>query len=208
MILIGQYDSPFVRRVGIALTLFGIPFAHRPWSVFRDADRIAELNPVMKVPTLVLDDGTVLTDSHAMLDHLDHVVGPERALFPPSEPTRHRALRVATLACGAAEKAAALFYELRLHAEPSTTWVERCRRQVVETFARLERDRASSPGAWWFGDRFGNADIAVACCRRFVMEAHPGLVSDTDHPRLAADCARLEVLPVFREIAQPFVAPA
>ena len=74
MILIGQYDSPFVRRVGIALTLYGMAFEHRPWSSFGDADRLRAFNPLTRVPTLVLDDGFVLIDSHLMLDYLDGLV--------------------------------------------------------------------------------------------------------------------------------------
>src|SRR5262245_56505706 len=68
MILIGQYDSPFVRRVGIALTLYGIPFEHKPWSTFGEADKIRPYNPLTRVPTLVLDDGDVLVDSAAIID--------------------------------------------------------------------------------------------------------------------------------------------
>src|SRR5690242_660026 len=70
MILIGQYDSPFVRRVAIALRLYGIGYEHRPWSTFGDAERIAPFNPLRRVPTLVLDDGEVLIESGAILDHL------------------------------------------------------------------------------------------------------------------------------------------
>lgn len=60
MFLIGQYHSPFVRRVAIALRLYGLSFEHRPWSAFGDADRIAPFNPLRRVPTLVLDGGEVL----------------------------------------------------------------------------------------------------------------------------------------------------
>jgi Glutathione S-transferase, N-terminal domain len=52
MILIGQYDSPFVRRVAIALRLYGLPFEHRPWSTFGEGDKIAPFNPLRRVPTL------------------------------------------------------------------------------------------------------------------------------------------------------------
>lgn len=107
MILIGQYDSPFVRRVGIALRLYDLPFEHRAWSVFGDADRIRPLNPLTRVPTLVLDDGFVLTDSHMMLDYLDSLV--EAPMFPRDQPARHRALQTAALACGLVEKAVSLF---------------------------------------------------------------------------------------------------
>ena len=88
MILIGMYDSPFVRRVAIALTLYGFEFEHRPWSVFRDAEMIAPYNPLFRVPTLVLDDGEVLIESAAILDALDQMVGPERAMAPASGAAR------------------------------------------------------------------------------------------------------------------------
>ena len=61
LILIGQFDSPFVRRVAIALNLYGMAYEHRPWSVFGDADKIAPFNPLIRVPTLVLDSGDVLS---------------------------------------------------------------------------------------------------------------------------------------------------
>ena len=68
MILIGQYDSPFVRRVAIAMRLYGLSFEHRPWSVFGDAEKIAQYNPLMRVPTLVMGNGETLIESHAILD--------------------------------------------------------------------------------------------------------------------------------------------
>lgn len=207
MILIGQYDSPFVRRVGIALTLYELPFEHRPWSVFGDGDRIAPLNPLVRVPTLELDDGLVLVESHAMLDYLDSLVLPERALFPRQEPARHRALRVAALAMGLAEKAVSLFYELRLHDRVSEVWAGRCRSQISSALAALQRERAERTDDWWFGERIGHADIALACALRFASEAHPDLVLG-DHPALAAHSARCEELDVFRTISQPFIPPA
>ena len=208
MILIGQYDSPFVRRVGIALTLYGLPFEHRPWSVFGDAEKIRPLNPLVRVPTLVLDDGAVLTDSHMMLDYLDNLVGPVHAMFPAEEPQRHRALRIATLATGLAEKAVSLFYEKRLHATVSDIWVDRCLGQIAGILVVLDAERASIASSYWFGDTIGHADIAVAVALRFLAEAHAGLIAMSDYPALAAHAARLEALPVFREIQQEFIPPA
>src|SRR6187397_2062128 len=82
MILIGQYDSPFVRRVGIALTLYGLPFEHRPWSVFGDAEKVRQYNPLVRVPTLVLDDGLALVESGVILDYLDSRVPAAQAMLP------------------------------------------------------------------------------------------------------------------------------
>ncbi len=208
MNLIGQYDSSFVRRVGIALTLYGLPFEHRPWSVFSDVEKIRPINPLVRVPVLLLDDGDVLVESHAMLDHLDSLVPAGHAMFPQTEPARHQALKIAALATGLADKAVGLFYEMRLHDTASDIFVERWRGQILGSLAALEADRASRTGDYWFGDHIGHADIAVACALRHAGEAHPGLVTLSGHPALAAHAARLEALPVFQEVSQPFVPPA
>lgn len=92
MILIGQYDSPFVRHVGIALTLYDLPFERRPWSTFGDGDQLAAINPLRRVPTLILESGEVVIESGAILDHLDELVGPERALCPRAGAGRRRLL--------------------------------------------------------------------------------------------------------------------
>lgn len=205
MRLIGQYDSPFVRRVGIALRLYGMAFEHDPWSVFGDGDRVQALNPLMRVPTLVLDDGFVLTDSHMMLDYLDSLV--PAPLFPRTEPYRHRVLKVAALGTGLAEKAVSLFYEKALHPEPSAVWQARCERQIGAVLQALEDDRAARPGPWWFGADLTHADIAVACALEFLAGAHPS-VSLTPYPTLRAHAAACEALPVFADIFQPFIAPA
>lgn len=208
MILIGQYDSPFVRRVGITLALYDLPFEHRPWSVFADGEKVRAFNPLMRVPTLVFDDGEVLFDSACMIDALDDLVGPERALCPRNGPLRRRALSAVALAMGAAEKAVSLFYELRLREQVSAVWAERCRGQIFSALAALERDRAGRAGPYWFGERPGHADIALAVALRFITEAHPGLVDLAAIPALASHAAGLEALPVFSEISQPFVGPA
>lgn len=210
MILIGQFDSPFVRRVAIALRLYGIAFEHRPWSVFGDAEKIQAYNPLIRVPTLVLDNGEVLIESHSILDYLDRQVPASRAMFPRDEPARHQALKVAALATGVGEKAVSLFYELRLHSAVSDLWVTRCGSQIRATLAALEKDRAGCAGdtaPYWFGNAPGHADVAVAVVLRFVNEAHPGLIDMANYPHLAAHASRMEALPVFQEIQQAFAPP-
>src|SRR5437588_12026680 len=111
MILIGQYDSPFVRRVAIALRLYNLSFEHRPWSTFGDAEKIAPYNPLRRVPTLVLDDGEALIESAMILDYLDQRVGPEKAMIASRGSDRYRALRICALATGLADKGVSLLYE-------------------------------------------------------------------------------------------------
>src|SRR5579859_6284360 len=115
MILIGQYDSPFVRRVALALTLYDIAYEHRPWSVWADADALAAVNPLRRVPTLILDDGEVLIESSAILDALDEMAGKARALVPARGLLRRRVLNACALGAGLADKAVSLVYERVLH---------------------------------------------------------------------------------------------
>ena len=130
MILIGQYNSPFVRRVAIALRLYGLPFEHRPWSTFGDADKIAPYNPLRRVPTLVLDNGEALIESAAILDYLDELVGPDKAMIAARGEARRRQLRIIALATGLGDKAVSLVYERVLRKEQSKIWVERCEAQI------------------------------------------------------------------------------
>ena len=112
------------------------------------------------------------------------------------------------LATGLADKGVALFYETRLHDQPSAFYVARCHGQIRGTLAALEADRSSRGTMFWFGDGLGHADIAVACAIRHVSEAHPGLMDMLRYPALAGHCMAMEALPVFVAISQPFISPA
>ena len=208
MLLIGQYDSPFVRRVAIALRLYDLPFEHRPWSTFGDADKIAPYNPLRRVPTLVLDGGEALIESTAILDYLDELVGPDKAMIAARGPERRHALKMCALATGLGDKAVSLVYERVLRKEPSKIWVDRCETQVGGVLEVLEQERAGVITPYWFGTRIGHADIAVACVLRFAGEAHPALFPAARYPELATHCARCEALPAFAEIMQPLAPPS
>ncbi|MBC7636978.1 MAG: glutathione S-transferase N-terminal domain-containing protein [Acetobacteraceae bacterium] len=207
MILIGQYDSPFVRRVAIAFRLYEMEFEHRPWSTFGDGDKIAPFNPLRRVPTLVLFDGEVVIDSTTILDFLDEEVGPSRAMLPEYGPARRAALKICALSTGLADKAVALVYEQALHAQTSEIWLARCRDQVEAVLDALEVSRAASNAPFWFGHMISHADIAFACAWRFVTEAHPSVVDIARWPALAQAAAHCEALPAFDEIKQVFIPP-
>jgi glutathione S-transferase len=208
MILIAQYDSPFVRPVAIAMRLYGFDFEHRPWSTFGDADKIAPLNPLRRVPTLVLDDGEVLIESTAILDYLDERAGTENAMIAAGGRERRHALKICALATGLADKAVSLVYERVLRKDhQSKVWVERCEAQIGGVLEALEKERAAIASPFWSGVRIGHADIAVACVLRFTHEAHPALFDEARYPSLADHAARCETMPVFREIVQPLIPP-
>ncbi len=207
MLLIGQYDSPFVRRVGIALTIYGLTFEHQPWSSFGDAARIRAYSPLARVPVLVLGD-TALTDSQLILAHLDESVPEGRALMPAAPAARLRARALTGLAMGTAEAAVSLLYELKLHDTPSARLIDRRRDQVRQAVAALEAAAAGMDAPHLCGPALTHADIAMAAAMRFVIEAHPGLVAAEDIPALARRCAALEATQPFQAIQQPFIPPA
>ena len=207
MFLIGQYDSPFVRRVAIALRLYGLSFEHKPWSTFGDADTIAPYNPLRRVPTLVLDDGEALIESTAILDYLDELVGPDKTMLPRSGVDRRKHLRICALATGLGDKAVSLLYERVLRKEQLALWVERCRAQIGDVLKVLEAERAKVTTPYWLGTRIGHADIAVACVVRFTREAHPQLFEAARYPALSAHTDRCEALAPFKEIVQPLAPP-
>jgi len=140
-----------MRRVGIALTVYGISFEPRPWSAFGEADEIRPHNPLTRVPTLVLDNGEVLIEGHLMLDYLDGLVPADRRMFPVSEPTRHQAVKASALATGLGDKTVSLFCEKRLHEKVSDVWAA----------AAARRSRPCSP-CWRPSEPAGRHPIGSA----------------------------------------------
>jgi glutathione S-transferase len=210
VLLIGMLDSPFVRRVAVSMQLLDIGYEHANWSVGRDFDRIRAYNPLGRVPTLVLDDGEVLSESAVILDYLDDRVGPARALLPASGGERREALRQMAMAIGAAEKGREQIYERafrppdKLH-EP---WLERCRSQMHGGLTELERYCAARGAQQWLvGDTLGQADITASCAFTFLRESLRQPELPARYPRLNALVERCEAKPAFKSTFTPFFTP-
>ena len=187
-----------MRRVGIALTTYGVDFEHQPWSTFGDADAIAEYNPLRRVPTLVLKDGTVLIDSLPILETIDETVGHERAVLNRGGAERRDLLRISAFAAGAAEKGVSLLYERVLREAAFPMWVERCRAQVAETLDLLEAERAWRTTAYLFDDRLSHADVILATMVRFIAEPLAAEFDWSRWPALKAHAARWRRCPRSR----------
>lgn len=207
MLLIGMFDSPFVRRVAISMKLLGMPFDHGNWSVGKDFERIRQHNPLGRVPTLVLDDGEALIESAAILDYLDEQAGAEHALLPRTGKQRRDSLRIMALASGAAEKGVLQVYERAFRPKEKwhQPWLDRCRAQVHGALMELDKLCAARTDHWLIDDRMTQADITVACVFTFLTDAAD--VDATLYPNIAQLAARCEVLPVFQEIRLPFFTP-
>lgn len=194
MILVGQYDSPYVRRVAVSLRVLGFDYRHDTRSVFADFDAMRKVNPLGRIPSLVLDGGETVIDSAAILDWLDETVGPERALLPRSGAERRRALRLIALATGAIDKAGAATYERVIRPADLRwpEWIERCRTQAAGAIEALGAER------WPAGAGLDQAQITTACMIRYVRMADPGLMPVGRYPALDALSERAEARPEFR----------
>ena len=200
MQLIGMMDSPFVRRVAVSMAVLGMPFEHRPVSVFRHFDQFREINPVVKAPTFIDDDGVQLIDSSLILDYLDQCVSPQARLMPQDNAVRRQALRLIGFALAACEKTVQIVYErnLRPQEKQHGPWLERVQTQLGAAYDILERDVAHVRDKGWLcGDRLMQPDITVAVAWRFMQHSLPGAIEPSRYPGLAALSARAEALPAF-----------
>lgn len=198
MRLIGMLDSPYVRRVAISLQLLGLRFEHEPLSVFRTFEAFGRINPVVKAPTLVCDDGQVLMDSTLILAYAEALASP-RSLMPRELPALQRELRLIGLALAATEKSVQLVYErgLRPAEKVHQPWIERVRGQLVAACDELESALTEAPIPVR-ADAIGQAGVTVAVAWHFAQQMVADDLPAGRFPGLAAFSAAAERLPAFR----------
>ena len=196
MQLIGMLDSPYVRRVAISLKVLGLAFDLDQVSVFRHFDKFSAINPVVKAPTFITDDGVVLMDSGLILEHVAHIA--PRSLMPADRAGHEVALRQIGLALAACEKTVSIIYERnqrppeKLH-QP---WLDRVTGQLRTAYRLLQQD--ASPD-WFSGEALMQPQITTAVAWRFTQHYVPELVAAADFPKLSVLSARAEKLAPFLE---------
>jgi glutathione S-transferase len=198
MQLVGLLDSPFVRRVAISLQLLDLPFEHRAISVFRGFDAFHAINPVVKAPTLICDDGEVLLDSTLILEYAEALARP-RSLMPTRPQALQHALRLIGLALAACEKTAQIVYEhgLRPPEELHQPWLSRVTGQLLAAYGGLEQELQRRP-LEVEARRIDQASLTVAVAWTFTQHRVPAVVPAAGHPALVAHAAAAEQLAVFR----------
>ncbi|MBC3301615.1 glutathione S-transferase family protein [Pseudomonas sp. SWRI18] len=193
MKLIGMLDSPYVRRVAISLDLYGVDFVHEPLSVFRTFSEFSEINPVVKAPTLVLDDGTVLMDSSLILDYLESLAPADKKLLPQQPATRARDLQLLGLALAACEKSVQIVYEhnLRPAEKLHEPWLERVSGQLLAAYSSLEKQLTDN-------EPLSQASLTAAVAWSFSQFTVASVVKADAFPNLKRHAERLEEHPAFK----------
>ncbi|PZN94678.1 MAG: glutathione S-transferase [Hyphomicrobiales bacterium] len=195
MLLVGMLDSPYVRRAAVTGTLLGLDFEHRSVSVFRHMDEFRAINPLIKAPTLVADDGAVISESLLIIQHFEDVAG--RSLRPVEGSARTRDLALTGIGIVAADKAVSIEYERkRPEAQRYQPWQERIVTQLHVALDLL--DAAAARGELTAGPELLPCDIAAAIAWGFCRYVIPDFVPAERWPALSAQAQACEALDVFK----------
>lgn len=200
MQLIGMLDSPYVRRVAISLQLLGLRFEHQSLSVFSTFTQFQQINPVVKAPSLVCDDGEVLMDSTLILEYAEFLAAPRKSLMPTALPERQHALRVIGLALAACEKCVQIVYErnLRPAEKLHEPWVARVTGQLLAAYEVLESELQRRPLAVT-SSTISQAGISAAVAWHCTQQKLPEVVPTARYPALREFSSQAELLPAFRD---------
>lgn len=198
MRLVGMLDSSYVRRVAISLGYLGIPFEHEAISVFNTLEKFQSINPVVKAPSLVCDDGEVLMDSSLILQFIETTqTGGDSLWTKSSAELMQHEMRAVSLALAACEKSVQIVYERNLR--PSSAqyepWMERVKGQLLAAYAGLEREVEVHKLA--FAESRSQASITAAVVWQFTQSMLASVVPAEKHPNLVGLSARMERTPEF-----------
>ena len=202
MKLLGSVPSPYTRKVRIVLAEKKIDCDFEIVDVLAAENPVIALNPLGKVPTLMLDDGTTLFDSRVIVEFLDSV-SPISRLIPDDNRERVAVRRWEALADGSLDAGLLIRYEsLRPKKEQSKDWSDKQTAKLRRGLAMIAAELADK--AWCHGDRYTLADIAVGCCLGWVEFRKPaGIVWRSEYPNLERFYDKLMERPAFAETAPP-----
>ncbi len=207
MKLLGGFLSPYVRRTAVSLNAMGLAWDSEPVPVWDTPEAVKKHNPLVRIPTLLMDDGEVLVESYAILDELDAMAGDKR-LTPASGAERRKVMKVTAVGAGAIDKTIWAVYELRFHDKEhvSRKWVEHNEAQAIGGFEWLNDLAAKAGDGWLCGANMTQADVTAAVGFSFANRVRPKMGLPEKFPALAAHNARAEALDAFKK--SPLPAPA
>src|SRR5258706_2299054 len=202
MKLLGSTASPYTRKVRIVLAEKKIECDFEVADVNPPENPVNTHNPLGKIPTLQLDDGTALFDSRVIVEFLDNV-SPIARLIPDDNRERVAVLRWEALADGSLDAGLLIGYEsLRPKKEQSKAWTDKQAGKLSRGLAMIAAELGDRP--WCNGDRYSLADIAVGCCLGWVEFRKPGGIEWRGaYPNLGRHYDKLMERPAFADTAPP-----
>jgi glutathione S-transferase len=205
MKLIGSPTSPYVRKARIVLAEKRIDYEFLLDNPASPDSKVAEYNPLGKIPVLITEDGAAIYDSSVIVEYLD-TVSPVSRLIPEPGRARIHVKRWEALADGLLDAAVLVVHEKRRPAgKQSKEWMERQTRKVAQALAAASHDLAERN--WCFGESYSLADIALGCALGYLEFRFPELDWRTQHPNLARHADKLSKRPPFQATVPQDPAP-
>ena len=197
MKLLSAPASPFARKVRIVLAEKRIECDIATVDVQPQENAVNAHNPLGKIPTLVLDDGTAIYDSRVIVEFLDNMTANSR-LIPQDKRERVAVRRWEALADGVLDAGLLVRYEsLRQENERSVTWTAK---QVARMRRGLEQMEADLGAHAWCQRRYTLADVALGCCVGWIGFRKPGGIDwRADYKDLAKHYDKLMERPAFAD---------
>lgn len=204
MKLIGSLTSPYVRKVRVVMADKKLDFSFEQENVWAPETNIQQVNPLGKIPCLVMEDGSTLYDSRVIAEYLD-TISPVCKLLPQNGRERAEVKVWEALADGVIDAAVLAFVERRDRApeQQSATWIER---QTGKVQAGLrEMSVRLGDASYCMGVHYTLADVAVGCALGWLALRFPEIDWRGDYPNLARLADKLAERPSFRDTV-PVVA--
>ena len=200
MKLLASLASPYTRKVRIVLAEKKIDCDMELVDVAPVDNPVNRHNPLGKIPTLLLDDGTALYDSRVIVEFLDGK-SPISRLIPDDLRDRVAVRRLEALADGVLDAGLLVRYEsLRAENERSQAWTDKQLARMKRGMAQMASEVAERP--WCHGERYSLADIALGCCLGWLDFRKPGGVDWlAEYPGLAKHYQKLKARPAFADTA-------
>ena len=206
MKLLASLASPYTRKVRVFLAEKKIECDLELVDVAPIANAVNAHNPLGKIPTLILDDGTPLYDSRVIVEFLDSA-SPISRLIPEETRNRVAVRRWEALADGILDAGILVRSEgLRDKKERSKAWIDKQVARMHRAMEQLAKDLGDK--GFCHGERYSLADIAVGCCTGWLDFRKPG---DVDwcarYVTLAQHYKKLMERPAFAETVPQVPTP-
>ncbi|MRW86937.1 glutathione S-transferase [Pseudoduganella sp. FT26W] len=200
MKLIGSLASPYVRKVRVVLAEKKLDYQFELENVWAEDTIISQWNPLGKVPSLIMEDGTVMIDSRVMVEYLDTLT-PVCKLLPPNGRDRADVKCWEALADGMVDAAVSVRLErtMRPPEQQSEEWMARQMRKVHLSMKSLSEKLGEQ--AYCAGIHYSLADVAVGCALGWLAFRFPEITWRDDYANLARLYDKLSERPSFKDTA-------
>jgi len=197
MKLVTSLTSPYGRKVRVVLAEKKIPFRLQIENPWLPDGPVSTLNPLGKVPVLVLEDGVSVFDSRVIVEYLDHV-SPVAHLIPPEAKSRMIVRGIEALADGITDATVAVYLEKKRPPEQqSSDWLVLQEKTLFRGLEALSEALGETP--WFLGNSMTLADVACGCMLGYLGLRFPEIDWRGAHPNLAKLADKLATRTSFQE---------